>query len=98
MGAYVNPPDMTKEDWLKKNAIHYLGDLEAAIAACKDDQLVVILVDNGAFTAAAICFDKEEITEFNREDDHRHRSFFLANKEDLYKVSNLETYLPQKKD
>ena len=66
MGTYINPPDCSKEEWLKKNAV------SASMIpphVYKDRGLVAVcLVDNGAFTAAGICVDQQELEVFSRPD------------------------------
>ncbi|KKK55786.1 hypothetical protein LCGC14_3071060 [marine sediment metagenome] len=64
MGDYINPPEGTKEDWLEEN-----GELVAAPSwPPPADMVLVCLVDNGPFTAAAICYDEGEFSEFNAPD------------------------------
>lgn len=90
MGAYVNPPNGTKEEWLGKNATRLAGP------PAKFDEvpgsLPISLVDNGPFTAAGICFDQGELAEFSRRDG-RKREWFMAKIEDLKTASNLDKYL-----
>lgn len=105
MGAYVNPSNMSKEDWLKR-----YGKLVGAVSSLPLDglcvptyesypvnELPVILVDNGPFTAAAIAYSKEEYLEFVDPMDGRNRGVFSVPKDLLYEVSNLENYLPKVK-
>ena len=91
MGAYVNPPDGKKGKWLDENA-----DRLVKPPAKYDEvpgSLPVCLVDNGPFTAAAICFDQGELDEFNSPGDRRPREWFMAKVEDLMPVSDLKQYL-----
>ena len=83
MGRYVNPIDGTsKEDWLKANGEAF-NDLEAikSFKHSASTKLPVCLVDNGAFTAAAIAYDAREIAEFTRDSDHRPKQWYMVNKE-----------------
>jgi len=74
MGRYLNPPDMSKEMWLIKNAIPFTGppkshdELEGHTAAC--------LVDNGAFTACALAFNNREVEVFSNSRDSRPKDWF----------------------
>lgn len=81
MGYYINPPDRNKEQFLK--------DFGKVIfpEALKDfdfgsDKLPVCLVDNRAFTAAAIAFSKRELEVF-LSPDHRKKVWYIVSKKDL---------------
>lgn len=91
MGAYVNPPSGTKEEWLQKNAIR-MDSAPVNFDEIPPGSLPVAVVDNGPFTSAGICFDPGELAEFRRPDG-RPRQWFMAKIEDLKTVSNLEQYL-----
>jgi len=67
MGYYINPPDVTKEDWLEKhgakadhNEIVLLVDAAPSPTEVFSDLVPVCLVDNGVFTAAGIAYDARE--------------------------------------
>ena len=66
MGYYINPPDRSKEDFLKEHGYPITGS--GAVAAWSLPiihlYLPVCLVDNGAFTAAAIGYDRAETERF----------------------------------
>lgn len=74
MGIYINPRNESKEDFLNglleagkaKIIPHIPGAHFQTAEQCKqpDDCVVVCLVDNGAFTAAAIAYDKGELAAF----------------------------------
>lgn len=92
MGAYINPSDMSKEDWLEKNALRIISP---KWEDCPDADLLVCLVLNPAgFTAAAIAFSEREFGEFMRSDG-RQKQWFVASKEKLLEVSNLDRYLEE---
>jgi len=90
MGAYINPPNgVSKEAWLEEFAIEVprpknWSEVDGALPVC--------LVDNGPFTAAAVCFSDREFEDFADPRDHRQKRWFMAGVIDLYKVSNLEQY------
>lgn len=78
MGFYINPSNMTKEEWLRRN-----GEMIDPVTASEHsagDQVVVCLVDNGPFTAAGIAYDDRERDEFCRRDSgaQRRRQFYLV--------------------
>lgn len=74
MGIYINPKDTTKEDFLrglldegKAKIIPHVPSAHFQTAEqCRqpEDMVVVCVVDNGAFTAAGIAFDKRELAAF----------------------------------
>ena len=66
MGVYINPRDMSKEEWLAKNACQILS--RAPETHREGDKIVVCLIDNGRFTAAGVAFDERELKDFARED------------------------------
>lgn len=101
MGVYVNPKKETKEEWLAKNGRliceiwpeKFIPNFESFL---EKDELPVILVDNGMFTAAGVAFDNREyemMTESER--DTRPKTLFAAPKKKLKKVSNLNDYLKE---
>ena len=76
MGFYINPPDMSKEAFLK---IHGSEISRSEFVAHNDfkNMIAVCLVDNGPFTAAAIAYKKSEIIEFSDPRDYRRKKYFL---------------------
>lgn len=84
MGFYINPRDMSKEDWLTlygspiQSSIHLTDALFGSWKSPDGDPMLpVCLVDNGAFTAAAVGIDAAEVNEFMRSDGRRKRWFFV---------------------
>lgn len=84
MGAYINPPDMTKEQWLAEHG-KLLND-----APPRHDVLLghlpVCLVQNPAFSAAGIAFDERELKAFTAPDS-RTKIWFYVQTEKLHEVS-----------
>jgi hypothetical protein len=80
LGYYINPPDMTKEQFL---ATHGRPLGRETISWDNAAELPVCLVDNGPFTAAAIAYSPEEFQAFNRADDYRPKQWFMVPKEVL---------------
>jgi len=82
MGLYINPSDMTKEQFLAKHA----EPLHTGAFAFDDEanatKTVVCLIDNRAFTAAGVCYDAEELSAFHVPDG-RPRKFFTIEIEKL---------------
>ena len=90
MGAYINPPDESKEAFLEREGADlFLVDFKSV----PEGHLAVCLVDNGLFTAAGIAFDEREFNEFAREDGRR-KYWFTVPIEKLQAVSSdLKYYL-----
>jgi len=63
MGKYINPPDMTKEQFLEEHGT-VLSQEDFLFNEFDNYEklgaMVVAWVDNGPFTAAIICFSKRE--------------------------------------
>lgn len=103
MGAYINPPDMPKEEWLEKYALPIPpppDDIEKFIHVYHGghaDFHIICLVDNGGFTAAAIAFDSNELRDFAREDG-RPKQWYIATEKSLLEVSDLANYLKEPVD
>lgn len=81
MGYYINPPDMTKEQFLKKHG-KLLTQVEIKDFDFSSDSLPVCLVDNGAFTAAGIGYDAHEVQAFLHP-DHRPKTWYAVSRENL---------------
>ena len=86
MGAYINSDKMSKEQWLAENATEVsYGDF-----TWKDTPkggLPVVLVSNGFFTAAAVCYCEGEFNVFTDPNERRPRRFFYAKEADLHLVA-----------
>lgn len=72
MGIYINPRDMTKEQWLLENgtpqpqpSIHRAGD-----------DVAVVYIDNGGFTAAGVAYNQRELEAFSDPADPRYKLWF----------------------
>ena len=87
MGYYINPPDRSKEDWLKENAKQLPVAAIDSIESVGEGNLPVCLIDNGPFTAAAIAYSNKELEYFNQPDSRR-KIWFSAPIEGLEKVSD----------
>jgi hypothetical protein len=91
MGAYIDPPNESKEDFLIRE-----GEHKHSAPPYKDipkDKKLVILINNGPFTAAAIAFNAEEYDNFIKRQDSRPKRFYLVETEKLFPVSNLKDWL-----
>lgn len=90
MGYYINPPDMSKEDFLKKNGT-LVKESDVMEADLMND-FPVVLIDNGLFTAAGILYDGKERDYWLQscKKDVRLHLFYLVEKKHLI------PYLPEK--
>lgn len=73
MGFYINPKDMTKEEFLRKHGTR-LASVPERHRSTND--VLVCLVDNGAFTAAGICYSQSERDAFAYPDDTRPKQWW----------------------
>jgi len=81
MGYYINPPDMTKEQFLINYGVLIKeSDLKSASFDFTNGPLPVCLVDNGPFRAAGICYDAGELEAFSAPGDNRPRRWYLVDK------------------
>ena len=83
MGYYINPTDMTKEEWIAKH-----GTLITTFFEWTHDTMPVCLVDNGPFKVLAIAYSPAELKEFLRPDS-REKIWYLV------PLEHLLPYLPK---
>lgn len=81
MGRYINPEKGSKEEWLRNNGT--LLGMAPKEMHLDDDYYPVVLVNNGAFTAAAIALSQDELTYFRNPKDERPKMWFAVRKEIL---------------
>lgn len=68
MGYYINPPDKSKEQFLKDHGTRITTG-QALAHDFASDSLPICFVNNGAFTAAGIGYDKAEVETFANPDE-----------------------------
>ena len=73
---YLNPIDMTKEQWLDQNALLIPQPKEMPEF---DDEIYVCLVQNPKFTAAGVALTQYDLDRFLAPDP-RPKKWYLANK------------------
>lgn len=77
MGYYINPPDLRhhgKGEWLIENydAVEINTEKALRVVESQDTSTgVICIVDNGAFEAAAFCFNRDEFDAFTQPNDNR---------------------------
>ncbi len=89
MGCYINPSNQTKEEFLLDNGV----EVQPNNIVWNEKTMPVCLVFNGPFTAAAVCFNKEEASHFQLPTDFRLKIWFQVDIEKLLEVSPLEHYI-----
>jgi len=86
MGYYIDPKNETKEEFLEREGIE-ITESEFSAFAFHEEALLVVLVDNGDFTAAIICYNDRELeyvqTSIDR--DYRPKKFYVVDKVDVKK-------------
>lgn len=80
MGRYINPLEGTKEEFLCEFGTEISKEEAANFDYTQSDTLPVVWIDNGPFSAAGIAFDKEEMDDFQMEDDRPQR-WYIVNME-----------------
>lgn len=90
MGAYINGP-WTKESWLSEHAKKVDDEDLDFEAELKAGRMLVCLVQNPGFSAAAIAFSRDELEVF-KQPDGREKSWFSAPIDELLIDSNLSNY------
>lgn len=94
MGLYINPKEERKEAFLNRTA----KLIDEPVTITNSEEVIVCLVDNGAFTAAAVCFDSVELKEFTNSRDYRPKKWYSLNKSYLPFVTDLDdlrSYFPE---
>jgi len=61
MGYYVNPQNMSKESFLKKEGVAVPNNPRITWESVPKGYLPVVLVNNGPFTAAGIAYCESEL-------------------------------------
>lgn len=84
MGYYINPKEMSKEDFLAKYGV--IVHPSISFGDIPKDCLIVCWVHNEAFTAVAIAYSPRELEEFQRKDDLRPKKFFVVEKSELRRI------------
>jgi hypothetical protein len=84
MGWYINPKDMSKEEWLQKHMFFAQHHPPKNHYDAEDDLVVVCLVNNPGFSAAAICVSQHVLESFQVDpDDMRPKLWMHVKREDL---------------
>lgn len=79
MTQYLNPTTMTKEAFLQKHGTQIPEVmLSSFVTEDRSENCVVVLVDNGFFSAAGIINGDRDVQDFTSPTDYRPRSFYVV--------------------
>jgi hypothetical protein len=87
MGFYINPSNMSKEDFLVIYGTPWVMPTEDF--NFNSDVLPVCWMHNGAFTAAGIAYSKKELHAFQNPSDTRNKRWFIVKKKHLGQAAGL---------
>jgi hypothetical protein len=96
MGYYINPQTMTKEEFLATHAAEVDYATVSKFSYPPTDKIPVVLVDNRAFTAAAIAYSPLERDEFLDTRDKRPKKYFLVPLNVLNQAAGLDDNFPDR--
>lgn len=82
MGIYINPLDVTKEEWLREYGEPFYDPTWPPDSG----KSIVCLVFNPRFTAAAIAFNEEEFDVFSDVQDSRVKLWYQVPFDDLVAI------------
>lgn len=95
MGCYVNlPNDGNKKNWLEMAGEKFIPNVNSWKEKPKDT-LPVVLVDNGPFMAAGVCFDNDEWLAFSEPGDNRQKWYYYVDIDKLRNYSPIDDYLKE---
>lgn len=86
MGFYINPTNMTKENWLKDNSVAVMFSPPDWKTVREKNLIPVCLVNNGPFNAAGICYSEREMNAFNLPTDEREKVWCIVPQEKIYEI------------
>ena len=86
MGFYLNPEDCSKEQYLEEKG-ELLSEKVPNWNEIPKGKVVICLVDNGPFTAAAIMYSEGEFDVWKSPSDERPMEWYLLSEEDAKAVS-----------
>ena len=78
MGLYLNPLHESKEAFLERHGRPIKESEFKNWDFLKKDELPVVWVNNGPFTAAAVAYDEGELRAFTEHKDPRPKSYFAV--------------------
>ena len=90
MGYYVNPPNETKESFLKREGIE-ISPRDVRWEDIPVGCFPVVWLHNGLFTAAGVAYSKRELEAFLHPDG-RPKKVYIVEIEKLRKVSDIDVY------
>lgn len=93
MGLYIDPPNQSKESWLKTHSEQQFSKAPSSLEEGGGFTLVC-LVFNTVFTAAAVVYNENELSTFKDPNDYRRKVWFWVLPEKVLEVCpNYKRYL-----
>ena len=92
MGVYISPAKETKEAWLDKHAslIGFRGIEQTKVPSFAEleanEQCLVVLINNGRWTAAVVAYNEPEYDTWTSMEDNRPMIYYKASKSVLSQV------------
>jgi len=94
MGLYINPKNMSKEEWLIENRTNVFLQPPNNLKMIPYNHVLVCIVDNGKFTAAAVIYDGDELEAFADPSDNRPKIWNIVPLEKIKEVCpNYKSYM-----
>ena len=97
MGYYIQGPNKGKAQFLvEQYGAKFLSalDIPYEYSSIPGDKAVIVVIDNGSFEAAALCYSNgefEELVNFDIVDDPRPRKILMMDKELAYKLAGFKS-------
>ena len=82
MGLYLNPP-IDKYMWLQTYCEDELKNSDFLFDSVADDEFLVVLVNNGVFTAGGVAYNEDKFNLFTNADDDRAKKYFIVKRKIL---------------
>ena len=92
MGIYINPTNgQSKEEWLNERGekFNYTTEVSVVKPLMEHHKIIVCLVVNGMFTAAAVAFDNSELRAFANPNDLRPKTWYMVHIDKLLDHSGI---------
>jgi len=89
LGYYIQTPGQTHNKALSI-AMNYDGEFihkPNKFTDIPEGKALIVVVDNGAFEAAALAYSEQEFEEFTNSTDTRHKDYVLLDKPTAYRLA-----------
>lgn len=86
MGLYINPKNTSKEQWLLDNSTNVFLQAPNNLKMIPYNHVLVCLVNNGPFRAAAVIYSNDELKAFANPSDGREKTWHIVSLEKIKEV------------